>query len=403
MSKRRGRGEGNIRQRSDGRWEARIRLPEGGGGKSIYARTRQEARAKLTEALREMDLGAPLVKDERLTVERYLADWLERKRADLRPRTHARYRELMAHVTRAVGGLALTKLTPTRIDRLYSALQTPPATQAATQEGENGPVATQEGAGVALSSTTVHHLHVTLRQALDDAQRLGLVARNVADQLKGPRMRQTEMHTLDLQQSRALLEAARGDRLEALYVLAITTGMREGELLALRWRDVDLDAGALQVRGTLVHLTGEGYHIGPPKTARSRRRLDIDPIAVGALRRHKARQAEEKLAAGAWVWAHGAPAPDLVFTNEIGGPLDGASILRYLFRPLLERAGLPSIRFHDLRHTAATLMLLTGVNVKIVSERLGHSSVGFTLDRYSHVLPGMQADAAAMLSRALFA
>ena len=403
MSKPRGRGEGNIRQRSDGRWEARIRLPEGGGGKSIYARTRQEARAKLTEALREMDLGAPLVKDERLTVERYLADWLERKRADLRPRTHARYRELMAHVTRAVGGLALTKLTPTRIDRLYSALQTPPATQAATQEGENGPVATQEGAGVALSSTTVHHLHVTLRQALDDAQRLGLVARNVADQLKGPRMRQTEMHTLDLQQSRALLEAARGDRLEALYVLAITTGMREGELLALRWRDVDLDAGALQVRGTLVHLTGEGYHIGPPKTARSRRRLDIDPIAVGALRRHKARQAEEKLAAGAWVWAHGAPAPDLVFTNEIGGPLDGASILRYLFRPLLERAGLPSIRFHDLRHTAATLMLLTGVNVKIVSERLGHSSVGFTLDRYSHVLPGMQADAAAMLSRALFA
>ena len=386
MAKRRGRGEGNIRQRSDGRWEVRLTLPENGGGKSIYAKTRQEARAKLTAALREMDLGAPLVKDERLTVERYLSDWLERKRADLRARTWQRYRELLAHVTRAIGGLTLTKLTPTRLDRLYNALQRPP-------EG-------QEGVS-ALSSTTVHHLHVTLRQALDDAQRLGLVARNVADQLKGPRMRQTEMHTLDLAQSRALMEAARGDRLEALYVLAITTGMRQGELLALRWRDVDLDAGALQVRGTLVYLTGEGYHIGPPKTSRSRRRLDLDPVAVGALRRHKARQAEEKLAAGA-VWGHGAVAPDLVFTNEIGGPLDGSSILRYLFRPLLERAGLPSIRFHDLRHTAATLMLLTGVNVKVVSERLGHSSVGFTLDRYSHVLPGMQADAAAALSRALF-
>lgn len=356
----------------------------------LIAKTRPEARAKLTEALRDMDLGAPLVKDGRLTVERYLADWLERKRADLRPRTHRRYCELLAHVTRAVGGLALTKLTPTRIDRLYSALQTPP-----------------EGAEAEpLSSTTVHHLHVTLRQALDDAQRLGLVARNVADQLKGPRMRQTEMHdTLDLAQSRTLLEAARDDRLKALYVLALTTGMRQGELLALRWRDVDLEAGTLHLRGTLIYLAREGHRIGPPKTARSRRRLDLDPVAVGALRRHKARQAEERLAAGAWVWghpSHGAPAPDLVFTNEIGWPLDGGRLLRAYFRPLLERAGLPIIRFHDLRHIAATLMLLQGVSPKVASERLGHSSVGITLDRYSHVLPGMQADAAAAVSRALF-
>lgn len=393
MSKRRGRGEGNIRQRADGRWEARLTLPEGGGVKSIYARTRQEARAKLTATLREADLGAPIVRDERLTVARYLGDWLERKRANLRPRTHRRYGEHLAHITHAVGGLTLTKLTPTRLDRLYSALQQPPEGQEG-QEGENAEP---------LSPTTVHHTHVVLKQALADAVRHGLLARNPAAQVKPPRVRQVEMHTLTVEQARTLLVAAREDRLEAVYVLALTTGMRQGELLALRWRDVDLDTGILQVRGTLAYIARRGWVIGQPKTARSRRRIELSAEAVAALRRHKARQAEEKLAAGAWVWAHGAPAPDLVFTNEIGGPLDGASILRYLFRPLLERAGLPSIRFHDLRHTAATLMLLTGVNVKIVSERLGHSSVGFTLDRYSHVLPGMQADAAAMLSRALFA
>lgn len=398
MAKRRGRGEGNIRQRGDGRWEARLTLPESGGVKSFYAKTRQEARARLTAALRDMDIGAPLVKDERLTVERYLADWLERKRADLRPRTWRRYRELLAHVSRAIGGLPLTKLTPTRLDRLYSALQRPPAGTDAAADAEGA--AGQAGAG--LSSTTVHHLHVTLRQALANAERLGLVARNAAAQVKGPRMRQSEMHTLDLAQSRSLLTAARGERLEALYVLAITTGMREGELLALRWRDVDLDASALQVRGTLVYLPGEGHRIGPPKTARSRRRIDLDPEAVGALRRHKARQAEERLAAGA-VWAHGSVAPDLVFCNEIGGSLDAVGLLRNRFHPLLERAGLPRIRFHDLRHTAATLMLLASINPKVVSERLGHASVAITLDRYSHVLPSMQRDAAALIDKALFA
>ena len=406
---RRGRGEGSIRQRSDGRWEARLTLPESGGVKSFYAKTRPEARAKLTAALRDMDLGAPLVKDERLTVERYLADWLERKRADLRPRTHRRYRELMAHVSRAVGGLALTKLTPTRLDRLYSTLQKPPAGVKAADAAKgaasvDGTPSAEGQAGAGLSSTTVHHIHVTLRQALDDAERLGLVARNAADQVRGPRMRQSEMHTLDLAQSRELLTAARSERLEALYVLALTTGMREGELLALRWRDVDLDkleAGELQVRGTLVYVPGDGHHIGPPKTARSRRRIDLDPEAVAALRRHKARQAQERLAAGA-VWAHGAVAPDLVFCNEIGGPLDAVGLLRNRFHPLLERAGLPRIRFHDLRHTAATLMLLQGINPKVVSERLGHASVAITLDRYSHVLPSMQRDAAKVLGRALF-
>ena len=392
MSKRRGRGEGNIRQRADGRWEARLTLPEGGGVKSIYARTRQEARAKLTATLREADLGAPIVRDERLTVARYLGDWLERKRANLRPRTHRRYGEHLAHITHAVGGLTLTKLTPTRLDRLYSALQQPPEGQEG-QEGENAEP---------LSPTTVHHTHVVLKQALADAVRHGLLARNPAAQVKPPRVRQVEMHTLTVEQARTLLVAAREDRLEAVYVLALTTGMRQGELLALRWRDVDLDTGILQVRGTLAYIARRGWVIGQPKTARSRRRIELSAEAVAALRRHKARQAQERLAAGA-VWAHGAIAPDLVFCNEIGWQLEGGNMRRRQYRRLLERAGLPIIRFHDLRHTAATLMLLQGIHPKVVSERLGHASVSITLDRYSHVLPSMQRDAAALIDKALFA
>jgi len=184
-------------------------------------------------------------------------------------------------------------------------------------------------------------------------------------------------------------------------VLAITTGMRQGALLALRWCDVDMEARHLQVRGTLVWLTGHGFSIGQPKTKRSRRRIDLSAEAVAALRRHKATQTEKRLAAGA-LWEGASAWPDLVFTNEIGGPLDGRNLAQRSFTRLLQRADLPIIRFHDLRHTAATLMLLRGINAKVVSERLGHASITITLDRYSHVLMSMQSDAAAALDAALF-
>ena len=379
------RPEGNIKPRKDGRFEVRVTLPEGGGIKSYYTKTETEAEKKLRDVLHQLDLGAQLARDERLTVERFLNDWLERKRVDLRPRTWIRYRELLQHVVRTMGKRALTKVTASHVDHLYSALQRP-----------------ADDANVeALSSTTVHHLHVTLRQAFDDAERLGYVARNVVDLVRSPRMRQVEMHTLDLEQSRTLLAAARGERLEALYVLALTTGMREGELLALRWRDVDLDGASLQVRGTLAYLKGEGWHIGQPKTARSRRRIDLSNEVVMALRRHKLRQAEERKAAGD-VWGHGVACADLVFCNEIGGPIDGRNLRQRSFRRALTQANLPAIRFHDLRHTAATLMLLQGIHPKVVSERLGHSSVALTLDRYSHVLPSMQKSAAEEMDKALF-
>ncbi len=381
-SGRRGNGEGTISLRKDGRWEAKLWLADG-KRKGYYGSTRQEVARKLAEAMRDRDKGLPQQSDERLRLSTFLQEWLEGKRATVRPLTWTRYEGLLAHVQRALGAQQLTRITPRAIQRFYSDLQA------------------EKPAGAGLSSTTAHHVHSALRQALASAERQGLIARNPADLVDAPRMRQTEMHTLDLEQSRALLAVAQGDRLEALYVLALATGMRQGELLALRWRDVDLDAHHVQVRGTLSRRTGHGYSIGEPKTKRSRRRLDLDAESVAALRRQRVRQAEERLATGA-LWESDARWPDLVFTNRVGRPLDARNLAQQSFKRLLERAGLPIIRFHDLRHTAATLMLLQGINVKVVSERLGHASVAITLDRYAHVLPSMQRDAAEVIGKALF-
>lgn len=193
------------------------------------------------------------------------------------------------------------------------------------------------------------------------------------------------------------MRALQGDRLHALYVVAVSTGLRQGELLALRWGDVDLAGGALAVRATLQRTKEEGYVLRAPKTKQSQRRIILGTVATAALRAHRARQAEERLALGeAWD-----ASLDLVFPNTLGRPMDGTNLLHYHFYPLLKRSGLPRIRFHDLRHTAATLLLGRGVNPKIVSEMLGHASISITLDVYSHVLPAMQAQAAAAMDDAL--
>jgi integrase len=209
-------------------------------------------------------------------------------------------------------------------------------------------------------------------------------------------MRRIEMLTLSPAQARSLLDAARGDRFEALYTLALTTGMREGELLSLRWRSLDLDQGTLQVR-TTIRRTTEGFTVTEAKTARSRRKLLLTPNAVDALRRHREAQKKERSHAGE-AWEEN----DLVFPNTIGKPVEAGNFLRRQYRPLLKRLDLPPVRFHDLRHTAATLLLLQGVHPKVVSEMLGHASVSITLDLYSHVLPDMQRDAMEAMAR-LFA
>lgn len=304
-----------------------------------------------------------------------MLNWLDTVKPTVRPRTHKRYAELMTlHAIPLLGKTSLAKLSAQQVQALYAA---------------------KLAAG--LSPTTVRHLATVLHGALAQAERLGLVARNPVALVDPPRNAETEMRVLAPEQVQALLRAVQGDRLEALYVVAVSTGLRQGELLALRWRDVDLAGGALSVRATLQRTKNQGYVLCAPKTKQSQRRIILGAVATTALRAHRARQAEERLAMGeAWD-----SSLDLVFPNTLGKPMDGTNLLHYHFYPLLKRSGLPRIRFHDLRHTAATLLLGRGVNPKIVSEMLGHASISITLDVYSHVLPAMQAQAAAAMDDAL--
>jgi integrase len=251
--------------------------------------------------------------------------------------------------------------------------------------------------GEGLSSTTVRHIHAVLHRALVHAVRLGLVPRNSADAVEAPRMRRVEMQVLSAAQARAFLAASQSERLHALYVLALATGMRQGELLALHWKDVDLVQGGLQVRASLRYHVGKGFVFQEPKTKHGRRTVALAPEAVQALKAHWARQDAERSALGS-AWRD----EGLVFASEVGGPIEATNMLRGSFRRVVERARTPRIRFHDLRHTAASLLLGARVNPKVVSEMLGHSTVSITLDIYAHVLPDMQQDAATTMQQLLF-
>jgi integrase len=372
MAGKRGNNEGSISKRADGRWMARLTLPDG-TRKTFYARTRHEAAHMLSEALRDVQQGLPLL-EEKQTLEHFLAHWLEARRYNLKPGTWRRYEEVARlHLSPTLGHVLLARLTAQQVEHLLAA-------KLATD----------------LSPTTVAHIHTLLRTALNHALRLGLVARNVATLVQPPRRAHPEMQVLDPAQVQTLFHAARGDRLEALYILAVSTGMRLGELLGLRWEDIDLNTGRLQIQQVLRFDQQGQWHLSTPKTPKSRRRIELPPTTREALLRHRAHQLEERQALGAaWV-DH-----QLVFTRPDGEPLRGTHVLEREFRPLLEEASLPPIRLHDLRHTAATLLLLQNVPVKVVSAMLGHSSVAITLDRYSHVLPSMQRDAAAAMERLL--
>ncbi len=219
--------------------------------------------------------------------------------------------------------------------------------------------------------------------------------RNVTDAVKAPRPTPGEIRPLDQKQTKALLEAARGDPFEALYVLAVTTGMRQGELLGLKWEDVDLENGLVWVRRTLTRNGGR-LVLGEPKTKKSRRTVRLTDAAVNALRVHLRRQLDEVERLGDLYEGRG-----LVFATQSGTLLHPSNLRNRSFAPLLKKAALPTIRFHDLRHTCATLLLGRNVNPKVVSEMLGHATIAITLDTYSHVLPDMQDHATRALEDAL--
>ncbi len=309
----------------------------------------------------------------------FLITWLsDTVKNSVRIRTHERYRELVTlHIILVLGTTKLQKLAPQQLQMFYN------------QKLEEG-----------YAPQTVKHMHRVLHKALNDALCWDLVARNVCNSVKAPRVSKKEMQILSGDQAQQFLDAARGDPFEALYVLALTTGMRQGELLGLKWEDIDLAMGTLQVKRTIARLVGKGFTTSEPKTTKSRRRIQLTKMAIEALRQHRVRQREAKLAAGS-AWNE----QGWVFCNAIGGPVEVGNMIRRSFRPILVKAELPIIRFHDLRHSAASLLLALGVHAKIVQELLGHSQISLTLDTYSHVLPSLQEEAVnrldALLSRSV--
>ena len=347
---------------------------EGRRRKTVYGRTRAEVAKKLNRALADSEDGL-FFDDEGLKVGEYLERWLESSvRGNVSPRTYTNYRlQVRRHLAPALGRIKLKDLTPYKVRGLY-----------------------RSKLDAGLSNASVRYTHAVLHRALKQAVKWSLVPRNVAEAVDPPRVRREEITPLSPEQSRTFLAAASGDRFEALYVVALTCGLRQGEILGLKWSDVDLAAKTIRVnRQVQRHRDRGGLVFAEPKNA-SRRTVPLTDTAVEALRRHGRRQAEERMRVGSLY-----EDMELLFASETGTPLDAQNVVNRSFKPLLKRAGLPSIRFHDLRHTCATLLLARGVHPKLVQTLLGHASIGITMDLYSHWAPAMGDQVAAAMEDVL--
>jgi integrase len=364
MGKRRGKGEGSIYKRQDGRWAADITI-EGRRRKTLYGRTREEVHEKLLTAQHEKRQGL-LRTGPKQTVKAYLNFWLEEMhRPKIKVSTYALYRQnLDNHLIPALGHIQLHRLTTDQVQSLCA------------DKLKNG-----------FRSGTVRLMYRILHVALKDAVRKKRLALNVCDAVDLPRLIQHEIQPLTMEQAQKLLDAARQSRLECLLTVAIVTGMRLGELLALRWSEINLTRGILQVRHTVNLIKGFGITESEPKTESSKRSIILPPFVIDALVQHRASQNEARIKAGAKWQELG-----LVFPNTQGGYFRRPK-LHTMYKKLLKEAGLPDIRFHDLRHSAATIFLSMGIHPKIVQEVLGHSDITLTLSVYSHVLPSMQQEA----------
>ena len=354
------KGEGSVYKRSDGRIVGEY---EDANGKRRYVsgKTKAEVRKKLRKLLADRDEGIAY-DSENLTVGGYLDRWLEAVKGSVRERTWQRHEQVVrVHLKPTIGSVKLDRLNALQVQSMYR------------QKLDSG-----------LSARTVGIIHATLHKALKQAVRWSLVPRNVAEAVTPPRPDRREIAPLTGEQTRALLNAARGDKLEALYVLAVTTGMRQGELLGLQWKDVDLEGGTLKVNRSVY----EGV-VSSPKTRAGRRTIRLSKLAIAALKRHRIDAATLRLS-------------EWVFTSANGTPIGHQNLRNRSWKPLLRRAGLPdSVRFHDLRHTAASLMLGQNVPLPVVSYVLGHANPNITATIYAHMLENMSGRGAAGMDDAL--
>src|SRR6266508_744128 len=367
MSKR-GQNEGSIYKRPDGRWTSVINLGYQGGKlkrQYFYGKTREEVAGKLTEALQKHRQGLP-VAFEKQNLGQFLERWLEDSvKPSVRPNTYSSYEQnVRLYLKPHLGSIQLSRLTPQHIQSFMNAQ---------LKEGR--------------SSRLINYQRTVLRCALNEAVKWNLVARNAAAHVDPQRYIKGEIVPLNAEDANKFLEAIKGDPLETVFHVALSLGLREGEILGLRWQDVDLDKRIVHVRCSLQRIDKK-LRLVEPKTEKSKRTLPIPDSLLSSLRAHRTKQLEDKLAAGAEWQENG-----LAFTTSRGTPLSARNVIRSYHR-LLAKGKLKRRRFHDLRHSCATFLLAKNIPARTVMDILGHSNISLTMNTYSHVMPEMLRDAA---------
>lgn len=383
MAKKRGNGEGTIHQRKDGRWEGKLTIgfdytknkPK---RQTFYGKTRTEVQKKMDKVKSELTSGKYIANNKIV-----LAEWLDRwlttyAKVTVRISTWESYESMCrVHIKPAIGNIPLQELRPEHLQNLYN------------EKLSNGRI---KGGG--LSPKTVGYIHAVIHMALQQAVKEQLVQRNVAELVSKPKQKRYEITPLTIEQLKIFLNFAVGHRFYVPFMLECFTGLRRGELLGLKWQDLDLVKKTVTVKHSLIR-TRQGLIFSEPKTAKSRRTIPIPEEIITTLKSHKAKQNEDKLLAG-----KAYDNKDLVFCNSLGNPIDPRNFTEQ-FEGLLKQANLPRVRFHDMRHSHATMLLMLNEHPKVVQERLGHSTIAMTLDTYSHILPGMQEKATEKVSQAL--
>ena len=377
MAKKRANGEGNIRKRKDGRWEGRYTAGHDANGKAIYknvlGKTQAEVKAKLKRAIEE-NKGLDIVKAGQYTLGQWMDVWFENyAKLKVRPSSHQTYKGYIDnHIKPHVGSIPLSKLTSLDLQKLYKMLLAEGRIDRI--ESKNQPKG--------LSAKTVRNINQIISSALNLAKEQKLIYSNPAEACALPKVEHREMKTLPVEQLTSFLREAKETGVYEMYYIELATGLRRGELLGLKWSDIDWKNGIIKVRRQVARVDGQIVE-APLKTKNSYRTVSISPQAVEVLKAQKAKTNDE-----------------YVFPSPNGGPISPDSVNNMLKR-VLERAGIPKVRFHDLRHTFATIALQNGVDIKTVSGMLGHFSAGFTLDTYAHVTTTAQKEAANTIGNVL--